>query len=231
MKTVGLIGGVGPESTVDYYQRLIAGYRQQNPGKGYPSIIINSINLDNVVDLITAGKLLLLADYLVGEIDRLAKAGAHFGAITANTPHVVFDEVRSRAAIPLISIVETTGTAAKAMGLERVGLFGTRFTMQGRFYPDVFDRVGVDLIIPTNDEVAYIHDKYMNELIHGKFLNETRMNLIGIAERMKMDDRIEGLILGGTELPLLMRDEQPAELPLLDTTELHVQAILRELIF
>ena len=164
MKTAGIIGGVGPESTIEYYRLLISTYREQNPDGNYPSLIINSINLKRMVDLVTASRFSDITDYLTTEITRLANAGADFAAISANTPHVVFEDVRPRSPLPLISIVETTCEAAKESGLTRVGLFGTRFTMQGRFYRDVFDRAAIDLVVPTVEEQAYIHDKL--SLIH-----------------------------------------------------------------
>ena len=118
------------------------------------------------------------------------------GALSANTPHVVFDEIRRRSPIPLISIVEATSAAAKALGMKRLGLFGTRFTMQGRFYSDVFSREGMALVVPPADDQAYIHDKYMNELVKGVFLPETRHRLLSILDRLKEREGIEGLILG-----------------------------------
>jgi aspartate racemase len=108
----------------------------------------------------------------------------------------------------------------------KLGLLGTRFTMHGRFYPDVFTREGIELTVPTADEQDYIHDKYIHELIPGKFLPETRQGLVAIATRMKKQDDIQGLILGGTELPLILTDNSCIGIPFLDTTQIHVNAIL-----
>ena len=163
MKTVGMIGGIGPESTVEYYRSIIAMYRQQKRDGSYPSIIINSIDLKKMLDLIEANELAKLTEYLVGEVQKLARAGADCGLLAANTPHIVFDEIRRGSPIPLVSIVEATCQATKALGLRRLGLFGTRFTMQGGFYPDVFSKEGITLAVPEEDEQAYIHDKYMSE--------------------------------------------------------------------
>jgi len=133
MKTLGLIGGIAPESTIAYYRQLIAAYRQKQPDGNYPAIIINSINMKKMLDMIGANALADVTEYLSGEVQKLAKAGADFALLASNTPHIVFDELRRQSPIPLISIVEATCVAAKALGLKRVGLFGTRFTMQGRF--------------------------------------------------------------------------------------------------
>ena len=163
------------------------------------------------------------------EIERLARAGADFGALASNTPHIVFDELRRRSPIPLISIVESTCNAAQVLGLKRVGLFGTRFTMLGRFYPDVFARSGLTVVVPEEDEQTYIHEKYMKELLNNIFLPETRQGLLAIVDRMKAADNIEGLILGGTELPLVLRDVEHEGIPFLDTTRIHVERIVAEL--
>jgi aspartate racemase len=230
MKTAGIIGGIGPESTVEYYRLIIDSYREQKPDGSYPQIIINSINLQKVVDLITAGEFAGVADFLAGEVRKLARAGAEFAVLSANTPHVVFNEVSRVSSIPLLSIVEATCEEAKRLGLKRLGLLGTRFTMQGRFYPEVFSREGIELAVPQEDEQDYIHDKYMGELIKGIFLPETRERLLSIAARMKEQDAVEGLILGGTELPLILPDGAGVGIPFLDTTRIHVKAIVAHIL-
>ncbi|HEY2389636.1 MAG TPA: amino acid racemase [Candidatus Angelobacter sp.] len=228
MKVIGMIGGIGPESTIDYYKRLLAGYDKRCPNQGLPAIVINSIDVKKALALVGANQLRELTDYFLDEIVRLARAGAECGLLSANTPHIIFDELSRRSPLPLVSIVEAAGAEAKRMGLKRIGLFGTRFTMQGQFYPAVFSREGIALIVPTAEEQTYIHVKYVNELIPGKFLDTTREGLLKIARRMKDHEGIEGLILGGTELPLILTDNSSVAIPFLDTTEIHVNAVLEE---
>jgi aspartate racemase len=230
MKTVGIIGGIGPESTIEYYRLLIAAYREQRPDGSYPAIIINSIDLNRMLSLIEADDWAAVTTRLVEEIHKLARAGADFGLLSANTPHIVFDDVNRLSPIPLISIVEATRDAAKVLGLKRLGLFGTRFTMQARFYPDVFSRAGMTLVVPDEDEQAYIHEKYFGELVKGVFLPETRERLLAIVDSLKEREQIEGLILGGTELPLILRDNAGRGLPFLDTTGIHVKAAVARLL-
>ncbi|PYJ91433.1 MAG: aspartate racemase, partial [Verrucomicrobia bacterium] len=140
MKTLGIVGSLGPESTVDYYQRIIALYRERQPDGSYPQFIIISVDLKKGLDFMDANNLTGMADYLLEGIGKLGRAGADFGLIAANTPHIVFEDVAPKSPIPLISIVEATCTAAKAQKLKRLALFGTRYTMQATFYPKVFSR-------------------------------------------------------------------------------------------
>jgi aspartate racemase len=230
MKTLGIIGGIGPESTIDYYRSIIALYRQRTGDGSYPEIIINSIDLKKEIELVEWNQLAELTTYLLREIEKLAHAGAAFGLIASNTPHLVFSELRPRSAIPLISIVEATCDTAKRMKLKCVGLFGARFTMQGSFYPDVFSRADIKVVTPELSDQAYVHDKYMNELVHGVFLPETREGLLKIAGRLRESQWIEGLILGGTELPLILKDETYNGLPILNTTKIHVEAAVTEML-
>src|SRR5512140_633489 len=148
MKTLGIIGGIGPESTIEYYRLIVAAYRARNPDGSFPPVLINSIDMTKMLGLIGTNEMSAVTNYLVGEVNKLAKAGAEFGLLAANTPHIVFNEIRERARIPLISIVEATCDAARSKGIARAGLFGTRFTMQGSFYPDVFSKRGVQLALP-----------------------------------------------------------------------------------
>jgi aspartate racemase len=225
MKTLGMIGGIGPESTIEYYRHLIAAYRMQNPDGSYPSIVINSINLRTLLDLIEADDRVRMVEFLLGEIGKLVSAGAEYGLLAANTPHIVFDELRRQSPIPLVSIVEATKEAAQVLGLKRLGLFGTRFTMQGEFYPKVFSASEIALVVPQPREQDYIHDKYMNELVKGVILPDTRQRLLMIVDRLKKEEHIDGLILGGTELPLILGDVTDQDIPFLDTTRIHAQAV------
>jgi aspartate racemase len=195
-----------------------------------PSIIINSINLRRMIDFFESGDLTGVTSYLLEAVERLAGAGADFAAITANTPHIVFDELRERSPLPLISIVDATCAEAERRGFRRVALFGTRFTMESDFYPKVFSRAGIALQIPNDEEREFIHSRYMGELIKGKFLPETKKRLEAIVDQLKERDRVQAVILGGTELPLILRDSEEGGVPFLDTTRIHVKQIVDELI-
>jgi aspartate racemase len=225
-----MIGGLGPETTIDYYRSIVARYRMRKPNGGYPHVVINSLDVDHGIAMLDAGRLDDLADYLAAGLESLVRAGANFGFIAANSPHLVFDELQRRSAIPLLSIVRATSDRAKALGLKRVGLFGTGFTMRGSFYPNEFERAGIALVLPKESEREFIHRKYIGELLNNQFLPETRAEILRIAHRMKTEDGVEVLVLAGTELPLLLRGSDAMGIEFLDTTLIHVEAIVDELL-
>ena len=162
-------------------------------------------------------------------VEALARAGAELGFIAANTPHLVFDQVQSRSPIPLLSIVRATADAARKRGLQKIGLFGTGFTMRASFYPTELQRAGIALVLPNPAEQEFIHGKYIGELLKNQFLPDTRAEILAIAQRMKDEGGIEALILAGTELPLLLRNSDSG-IEFLDTTLIHVEAIVDALL-
>ena len=139
MQPIGIIGGIGPESTIDYYRAMIAAYRERRPDGSYPAILINSVDAAAMLGALGRGELDAVAEMMVLELERLARAGAGVALLAANSPHVVFDRVVARSPLPLVSIVEATRDHAQRLGVERLALFGTRYTMQGHFYQDVFE--------------------------------------------------------------------------------------------
>jgi aspartate racemase len=229
MHTAGMIGGLGPESTIDYYRSIIARYRERKPDGGSPRILINSLDVDKGIAMLDAGRLDELADYLASGLEPLVRAGADFAFIAANTPHLVFDELQRRSPIPLISIVHATADRAMALGLRKVGLFGTGFTMRASFYPEEFQGAGIALVIPTETEQEQIHRIYIGELLKNQFLPESRDAILRIADRMKAEEGSEAIVLAGTELPLLLRGSD-AGIDWIDTTVIHVEAVVDELL-
>jgi aspartate racemase len=177
-----------------------------------------------------AGELDKVTDELVNQFETLQRAGVDFAALTANTAHIVFDDIKQRVTLPLISIVEATRDRAQSLGFKRVALFGTRYTMQAPFYPSVFSRTGIKLVTPNDEEQDYIHEKYFGELLKDKFLPETRARFLEIADAMKAREGIDALILGGTEIPLLLRAEEHNGIHFLDTTRIHVDRLIEEML-
>lgn len=223
-RTVGLVGGLGPEATVDYYRRLLAGWELRRPGTA-PSVVIDSLDVQRALRL-SGDDPDRMVEYLVGSVGRLAAAGAAVAAITANTPHRFFDEVSARAAIPLLSIVEACAAEAERRQAQRLLLLGTRFTMEGDFYAQVFAKRGLRIIVPQPADRAWLHERYVNELLKGRFLDAARAEIETLVGDLRSKEAIDAVILGGTELPLLLRSPSIADLPALDTTAIHVTAIL-----
>jgi len=224
VKSLGIVGGIGPESTIEYYRFILDGYRARVSDNSAPHIIIDSIDVNRGIAMLDANDLAALADYVSGSVERLTRAGAEIALIAANTPHIVFEEVQRRSTIPMISLVQATCERASAPGFKKLALLGTGFTMRGKFYPEVFARAGIELVTPNDEEKEFIHRAYIGELLKNVFLPETRDRIITIINRMRAEDAIEAVILAGTELPLLLRGAEPEGLPFLDTTLIHVDA-------
>ena len=227
-RIVGLVGGLGPESTIDYYRRILQGWERARPGSA-PAIVIDSLDVQVGLKLVAKSHA-ELTDYLLASLLRLAGAGVDFAALTANTAHIVFDELAARSPVPLLSIVETCAEEAARRGFRRLALLGTRFTMEAPFYPATFARRGMTVVPMAGEDVTWIHEKYIGELLKGDFRDATRERFVALVAHMRDRDPIDAVILGGTELPLLLASEQVAGLPVLDTTALHVAAIVKRLL-
>jgi len=226
--SVGIIGGLGPESTIDYYRRIIAVWQEREPSSS-PRVVIDSLDVQVGLRLAQHDHAGLTA-YLSESIEALARAGVDFVAMSANTAHLVFDELAAHSPVPLLSIVETAADEAQRRGMSRLALLGTRFTMEAPFYPTVFGRRGLSIVAPEADEREWIHARYVGELLKGSFRDETRDGVIDVVRRIRGDHAVDGVILGGTELPLLLGNASIAGLSALDTTALHVSAIVGRLL-
>lgn len=227
MASVGIVGGLGPESTIDYYRRILEAWERDDPTSA-PSIVIDSLDVRRALQLVERDRP-ALTEYLLASLHRLAGAGVDFAAMTANTPHIVFDDLAARSPVPLLSIVEVCAREAQRCGLGRLALLGTRFTMEAPFYPEVCARHGVDVVLPGDADRTWIHERYVGELLRGDFRDETRQRFTALVGRLREEEGIDGVILGGTELPLLLSAEIVADVPALDTTALHVAAIVERL--
>jgi aspartate racemase len=229
MKRIGIIGGIGPESTVDYYRRIIDIFKARGDGLTYPEIILYSADLSALMRLIdeaaAAGRWDRLTDWILERVKALHAAGAQFGAIGSNTPHVVFDAVQARSPIPLVSIVEATCQHARGLGVRKLGLLGTRFTMTADFYPSAFGRHGMELVVPKPASRERIQHLLFTEIELGIIREPTRQELLTMVKTMIDAHGIEAIVLGCTELPLILQ-EDAFDIPFLNTTAIHVQAIV-----
>ncbi len=226
MKTIGLVGGMTPESTAIYYKLLIQGARK--PGADplrNPEIIIYSLNLTEVVRLQRAGEPSDVVRYLAAILERLRRAGAEVGALTANTPHAYLAELRAESSLPLVSIVTATRDAAADLGLERALLLGTRTTMEAEMYPGEFTDAGIGIVLPNSDDREFLDHTIYGDLALGRVTPEVRRRFLDICTRHISEDGVDAVILGCTEIPLVISgDDLPIQV--LDTTRIHVAAIL-----
>ena len=225
MKKLGLVGGMGPESTIPYYHDIVYGVQEALGQSVFPELSIESVNVFDVLRLCGEEKYDELTDYLMTAINNLAKGGAEFAALSANTPHIVFDRLREKSPIPLISIVEAACEEAKSRELKKIGLLGTVFTMTGEFFKNPFLKNGIQMIIPSAEEMELVNEKISTELELGIIKEETLLSFQQIISRMKDENGIEAIVLGCTELPLLLNDEV-SPVPCLDTMQIHINSII-----
>ncbi len=228
LKKIGIVGGLGPESTIDYYRIIIEAAYEKLKGST-PEIITYSLDLNkfsNMMKDFNKEKNNVIS-YLLGAVTSLYRAGADFALIASNTPHIVFNEVEEKSPIPMISIVEETLKITGKKGIRRIGLFGTKFTMQADFYPKVFSKKGIEVLVPKEVEQNYIQYKLFDELIFDRIIEETKNSFLTIAKRMIDEDGIKGLILGCTEIPLMLSEDEYSGIPFLNTSKIHAKSALR----
>lgn len=226
MKKIGIIGGLGPEATVDYYNQIINAFKNETEEFNYPEIIVYSVNMGEFLGMIKAKKHDDATDYLLERVKNLNSAGADFAAISANTPHLLFDRLKEQSPLPLISIVEATCIESVKKGYKNIGLFGTGFTMEASFYSEVFKKQNINIVMPDREDKELINYKLFSEIELGIFKDETRQVLINIIDKMFQEQHIDSLILGCTEFPLILKESSYAGIPMLNTTKIHVDAIV-----
>lgn len=225
MKKLGLIGGVGPESTIPYYRAIVNGVKER-VGKPYlPPLTIESLSCFEVIRMSGEGDTEGLTAYLLAGIQNLAAAGAEVGVLACNTGHMVFDALQKASPIPLVSIVEAACAEAVRRGFGKVGLMGTAATMEADFFKKPFRKAGIEVVTPNGEERAYIADRILGELEMGIVREDTAKHILKIMEHMAAEQQIEAVILGCTELPLLFA-ERKAPVPLLDTMQIHIDALI-----
>ena len=229
MKKLGLVGGMGPESTIPYYHDIVYGVQKKLGYNFFPELTIESVNVFQVLNLCKNKKYKELSDYLMKAITNLAASGADFAALTANTPHIVFDELQKRSPIPLVSIIESACLEAKHRNISKVGLLGTIFTMDGDFFKKPFINSQIEVTVPSSEEKEFINQKISNELELGIVNSETLSEFLKIIERMKNEDNIQAVILGCTELPLLFNGVN-APIECLDTMQIHIKTLVNMII-
>jgi aspartate racemase len=225
MKRIGILGGMSPESTALYYEHITRAYTAQHGDFGYPEILIYSVNFQRFVDWQRSGRWREAAEEMAAALERLRLAGADFGVIATNTMHFVFDQVQQAVGMPLLSIVDATVEAILEAGFRSVGLLGTTFTMRERFFLDGLERAGISPLVPDPCDQPRMHDIIFQELCRGEIRPESQRFFLEVAERLR-GRGAEGIILGCTEIPLLLKPEH-CDLPVFNTALLHADKALR----
>jgi aspartate racemase len=201
MRILGIVGGIGPESTIDYYRRFIDTWRERGPAGTYPHLIIDNVEGGEVVRLLGEGEFGRVAAILSVAMDQLTSAGAGAAMIASNATHLALEGARASSAIPLIHIVDVTAEAANRRGFRRVGLIGTRFVMRADLYPKRFAPLGIEVITPHDAEQDEVHHIYMNELLQGVVRDASRERLVSLIDRLRERDGIEAVVLGARSWP------------------------------
>lgn len=223
-KKIGILGGMSPESTSEYYEYITRTYTERFGDYGYPEIIIYSVSFQPYVDWPNENRWDLVAQGLGEAAHRLEAAGADFIIIATNTMHLVFDQVQASVNVPLLSLLDVVGEAILARGMSAVGLLGTKFTMEKSFYQDALARKGVTVLTPDAGDREYVNSVIYDELVAGQIRDESRAGFVAIIQKLA-ERGAEGVILGCTEIPLLV-SEADAGIPLFDTTAIHAEAAL-----
>lgn len=224
-KTIGILGGMSPESTVAYYETITRTYTERFGDYGYPQILIYSVSFQTYVDWPEEGRWDLVAEGLSQGARSLELAGADVILIATNTMHIVFDEVAASVDVPMLSLLDAVGEAIEARGMRTVGLLGTAFTMEKTFYQDALAERGIKILLPGGEDRKRVNDVIYDELVAGVMREASREVFLGIIDDLEARGA-EGVILGCTEIPLLVSQELSA-LPLFDTTTIHAEAALR----
>ena len=226
MKKIGLVGGTGPESTLIYYKDLNSRIDKMTGGTQMPDLAIESVNFRRAWEYVCGEKYDLLADYLSEKVNNLRTSGAQVIALTAATMHIVYDEIVQKTQIPLVSIPKSVCEEIQKKGYKKVGLLGTIFTMEQDYMKKDLLEAGIEVIIPEKSDRELIAKRIFEELEMGIVKESTLKEFTAIIEKMKKEQDIQAIILGCTELPLLLnKDNCPVDC--LDSVEIHLQKLIK----
>lgn len=219
MRTIGLIGGLSYESTLIYYKHINERINQELGKTHSARLMLNSLDNEEVLSLVQADRMEDVTDILVKAAIVVERAGADCLLICCNSVHKVAEEIQSHIHIPLIHITDAVVDKIAETSIKRVGLIGTNFTMSESFYKCRLEAQGIEVLLPVHQDRDYIHQVIFSELVVGNFTDESKQNLQGIIRKL-IGEGAEGIILGCTEIPLLIK-QKDVSVPVFDTTSLH----------
>ncbi|MEA4926995.1 MAG: amino acid racemase [Syntrophomonadaceae bacterium] len=224
MKKVGLVGGLGPASTIDYYREIVEIYRKEKGDDNYPAIVIDSINMGELVRGIESQNFNDVARQLLNSVANLAQAGASFAAIASNSPHVVWDLIKDRASIPLISIVDATCDRIIRQNYNKVLIFATKFTMKNGLYSTALSKRNINWVLPNEEDIEILGNIIYPNLENGIVIEQDKQKMVGIAEKYIKQHGADSILLGCTEIPLMIKPGD-VSVPVINTTEIHIEKI------
>lgn len=223
MKTIGLIGGMSWESTANYYQIINREVKARLGGLHSGKVCLYSVNFAEIETLQHQGRWDDTARILSQAAKSVEAGGADFILICTNTMHKVADQIQQAVNVPLVHIADATAEKLVADGIKKVGLLGTRFTMEQDFYKQrLIDKFGVDVVVPSSDDQTIVHEVIYNELCKGEVLEDSRQQYLAIINKL-VEEGAEAVILGCTEIAMLV-EPQHTDVKLYDTTEIHAKA-------
>jgi len=222
MKTIGMIGGMSWESSIEYYRLVNEGVKSQLGGLHSAQCLMYSVDFEEIERYQHAGDWEKATEVMIAAARRLESGGADFVLICTNTMHKMAREVQAAIGIPLLHIVDATVVSIKSRNIHKVGLLGTRFTMEGEFYSGRLKAHGLDVVTPNQTDREIVHRVIYQELVLGKIVPESRQEFRRIIQNLQ-EEGAEGIVLGCTEIGLLIKEED-TYLPIFDTTRLHAQA-------
>jgi len=223
-KRIGIIGGVGPSATVLYYQQIIEGFRGRVENTHFPEILIHSLDLMEINNHFYNKDMDSLSDKIEKAVRGLEKAGCAFALLSCNAMHMVFDRVQMRVQVPMVSIIEAVLNEVKQRQLKRIGIMGTTFVMQSTLYRQPLEQSGVQCLLPNEKEQSWIMEAINDDLQLPKIPEETVTRLLMNVENLGAQGA-EEILLACTDLPVAISEEK-SSIPILDSTSIHVRAIL-----
>ncbi len=226
MKTIGIVGGTSWVSTVDYYRLLNEYTNQKLGGLNAAKIILYSVNFAEIDLILKTKGLENIYPIIQHAVQSIKNAGADFLLLGANTLHQFAERIENEFGLPIVHNAKETGKTIRKQGIQKVILLGTKYTMEMDFYPQALHDYGIDVIVPDKKDRLYIHDAIINELLNEEFKASTKAKLLSIIKELS-NQGAEGIILGCTELPLIIKHEDTV-LPLFDTTKIHAQAAVNK---